>query len=159
MSPIATERMKAATLEAFARNDDHIETHNAQSNACDLQHSICSGVSEFQHRQQAALAASTGNPSIGMSGAGAGAETSALLGGVPSSAIQGDMPTAPPAAGDGVSVYTATPPQAAKKQLKKTTGNRSSSPGSGGGSSCSSSKRKRGMNYPCRFPGCGKPHR
>ena len=61
--------------------------------------------------------------------------------------------------GDGVSVYTATPPQAAKKQLKKTTGNRSSSSGSGGGSSCSSSKRQRGMNYPCRFPGCGKPHR
>jgi hypothetical protein len=29
----------------------------------------------------------------------------------------------------------------------------------GGGSSCSSSKRQRGMNYPCRFPGCGRPHR
>ena len=151
-----------ATLEAFARNDDHIEAHNAQSNACDLQHSICSGVSEFQHPGQQAAAANTGNPSVGMSGAGAGAETSALLGGVPSSALQGDMPTTPPAAGDGVSVYTATPPQAAKKQLKKTTGNRSSSgssSGSGGGSSCSSSKRQRGMNYPCRFPGCGQPCR
>ena len=73
-------------------------------------------------------------------------------GGVPSSALQGDMPTTPPAAGGGVSVYTATPPQAAKKQLKKTTKPRQEM-------RRGRTDRNRGMNYPCRFPGCGKPFR